>query len=562
MSQNVRGCANANRYLGVSHNNLFSITSSLTPSPFMPRQLAFLLTTLQRLSVAKFFIRESSGSASRRLLRILEIGSRPPRALRFRQFQSAALGRTLLFWTLALVAPAFAQQPQSETRHIYDNGDKLIETISPSGERFLYEYDADGNLILIRREAAAALEILSFSPSEGPVGTKVTILGKGFNATPTANAVTFNGTPATVLSASAGRLEVVVPPGATVGPITVATTGPAAATADPFTVVTGIDATPLEFTAAENAAFQFRASVSPPQVNQEIVWSVNGVPGGNPMVGTVSVTGLYLAPATLPATSVTLRAASASYPSVYRDIPIRFSASSLSLAQGVSVQVGAPFSEAQAAASVFVGPPFADIRSFGVSVRYAPPPSIASFSPAAGPVGASVVITGANFQGATGVAFNGVRASATVSPDGTQLFTVVPPGATPGAIVVSKTLRDGSQAINASSATSFCVSDVPGAFTVSPANQTVSANGGTVVATIVGTGCWTASANAQWATLSAAAGNGNASLTVTVAPNGGASRTVTVNVAGRTLVITQEAASAAQSFSRIVRHRHFTGKRK
>jgi hypothetical protein len=426
----------------------------------------------------------------------------------------------------------------------------------------LYEYDADGNLILIRREAAGALEILSFSPSEGPVGTKVTILGKGFNATPTANAVTVNGTPATVLTATAGRLEVVVPVGATTGPLTVATAGLTLATVESFTVVTGVEASPTALTTAENGAFQFRASVSPPQASQDIVWSVNGVPGGNPMVGIVSVTGLYLAPTTLPAASVTLRVASAAHPSVYRDIPIRFSAFSLSLAHGVSVQVGAPFSQAQAAASVFVGPPFADIHSFGVSVRYAPPPFIASFSPVVGPVGTSVVIAGANFQGATGVAFNGVRASATVSPDGTQLFTVVPPGATPGAIVVSKTLRDGSQAISASSATSFCVSDVSGAFTVSPASQTLPANGGTVIATIAGTGCWTASDTADWTTLSAASGAGNDSLTITIAPNTGAARTATVSVAGRTLIINQAAAATAQSFSRTDRHRRFTGNRK
>jgi hypothetical protein len=114
-------------------------------------------------------------------------------------------------------------------------------------------------------------EILSFSPSEGPVGTRVTILGKGFGETPTANAVTFNGTPATVLSASAGRLEVVAPVGATDGPITVATTGPTLATAAPFTVVTGVNLSPPGLVILPGGAFQFEASVTPPAAQQDIV---------------------------------------------------------------------------------------------------------------------------------------------------------------------------------------------------------------------------------------------------------------------------------------------------
>jgi YD repeat-containing protein len=531
----------------------------------MPKRFAIFPLTLSSLRVVMSFSCRSQRCVSA-LQSAFDFGSsHPARGLVSRRpstLRLAVLWRAVVFWTLALAAPTFAQQPQSETRHVYDNGDKLIETILPSGERLFYEYDADGNLILVRREAAGALEILSFSPSEGPVGTKVTIIGKGFAATATANAVTVNGTPATVLTATSGRLEVIVPAGATAGPITVTTTGPTLATVESFTVVTGVEVSPTALTTAGNGAFQFRASVSPPQASQEIIWSINGVPGGNPTLGTVSGDGLYLAPATPPAAPVTLRAASAPHPSLYRDIPIQFGAASFSPTHGVSVQVGAPLSQAQAAASVFVGPPFADVHSFGASVRFAPPPSIASFAPVAGPVGTSVVITGVNLQGATVVTFNGVRSSGTVNPEGTQLFTTVPSGATTGAIVVSKTLRDGSQAISASSTAAFCVSDISGAFTVSPANQTLPASGGTIIATITGTGCWTASDTADWTTLSAASGVGNGSFTIAVAPNTGAARTVTVSVAGRTIIINQAAAATAQSFSRTDLHRRFTGKRK
>jgi Divergent InlB B-repeat domain len=63
-------------------------------------------------------------------------------------------------------------------------------------------------------------------------------------------------------------------------------------------------------------------------------------------------------------------------------------------------------------------------------------PTITSFAPASGPVGASVTINGTNFTGATAVAFNGVRASFTVSSD-IAIQTAVPAGATTGPLSVT-----------------------------------------------------------------------------------------------------------------------------
>ncbi len=54
-----------------------------------------------------------------------------------------------------------------------------------------------------------------------------------------------------------------------------------------------------------------------------VAWSVNGVPGGNATVGTVSPTGVYAAPAAVPAGgTVTVRAALASNPGVFADVVI------------------------------------------------------------------------------------------------------------------------------------------------------------------------------------------------------------------------------------------------
>ena len=56
---------------------------------------------------------------------------------------------------------------------------------------------------------------------------------------------------------------------------------------------------------------QFKSTVTG-TTNQNVVWQVNGTPGGNATVGTISSTGLYTAPAVLPtSTSLTINAVSA-----------------------------------------------------------------------------------------------------------------------------------------------------------------------------------------------------------------------------------------------------------
>ena len=64
-----------------------------------------------------------------------------------------------------------------------------------------------------------------------------------------------------------------------------------------------------------------------------------------------------------------------------------------------------------------------------------PAPVVASFSPAYGPAGTSVVVTGQYFTNVSAVTFNGTSASFTVNSL-TQIATTVPPGATTGPISV------------------------------------------------------------------------------------------------------------------------------
>ena len=66
-----------------------------------------------------------------------------------------------------------------------------------------------------------------------------------------------------------------------------------------------------------------------------------------------------------------------------------------------------------------------------------PAPSIASFTPASGPVGTEVTITGSNFIGASAVRFNGTTAPGFTVLSATQIRSTVPAGASTGRISVS-----------------------------------------------------------------------------------------------------------------------------
>ncbi len=67
--------------------------------------------------------------------------------------------------------------------------------------------------------------ISSFSPISGPIGSSIIISGSNFDASPANNIVFFGAVSATVTSASATALDVVVPVGASYQPISVTTNG-------------------------------------------------------------------------------------------------------------------------------------------------------------------------------------------------------------------------------------------------------------------------------------------------------------------------------------------------
>lgn len=95
-------------------------------------------------------------------------------------------------------------------------------------------------------------------------------------------------------------------------------------------------------------------------------------------------------------------------------------------------------------------------------------PSITSFSPASGFAGDTITINGFNFGATPAVLFNGVAASSTVNPAGTQITATVPSLATTGPITVEVAGEP-----TATSSTSFTVL-VPGAPLINLSTNTIS----------------------------------------------------------------------------------------
>ncbi|GAB1646586.1 RHS repeat-associated core domain-containing protein [Krasilnikovia sp. MM14-A1259] len=147
----------------------------------------------------------------------------------------------------ALAAPkASAALPSNPAHYSYDAAGRLTgasqDNSGSSAAR--YHYDANGNITSIDRYAASTLAISSLVPARAAPGATVTISGTGFATTTAGNTVAFNGTTATVKTASATALTVTVPSGAATGTVKVTTSAGTATSDDAFTV----DAAPAAVT--------------------------------------------------------------------------------------------------------------------------------------------------------------------------------------------------------------------------------------------------------------------------------------------------------------------------
>jgi len=218
----------------------------------------------------------------------------------------------------SLVLGLFARYAEAQQiRYVYDDLGRLIAVIDQQGRTAIYEYDAVGNILAIRRpDTTGPVAITFFSPKKGAVGTRVQIFGIGFSVVPSQNQIAFNGVPAPTLAANINALTTQVPDGASSGPISVTTPLGSAVSAEPFTVGQ-VTVTPSEAILFTSATQQFTATVSVSD-DKRVTWSVNGIAGGNATVGIITPEGLYTAPAAVPTpATVTIRATSVPVPGVF-----------------------------------------------------------------------------------------------------------------------------------------------------------------------------------------------------------------------------------------------------
>lgn len=331
---------------------------------------------------------------------------------------------------------ATAQSPSPSIIYLYDDLNRLVGVVDQQGNAATYTYDAVGNILKIERFDTVSLPgkvaITLVSPGKGKVGAEVQIFGKGFSADPNQNSVSFNGGPATVKAAAPNRIVTSVPPGAISGPITVATALGSAASPTPFLVLTPgvITVSPTSGALLVRTALQFQAfEAGNPTTN--IIWAVNGIPGGGAFLGTISADGLYTAPATAPSpATVTLTATHKDDPTLRGSATVATigflpgfpsvvsSGVSVNIAEllrvdknvtaSVSVFAAALISPTAVAAplSVSVASSSAFLAAASVTVTRAP--VITSVSPSNGSRGATnlvLTLTGAGFSGATNLLF-------------------------------------------------------------------------------------------------------------------------------------------------------------
>jgi hypothetical protein len=220
--------------------------------------------------------------------------------------------------------------------------------------------------------AQLAPALSGFSPAAGTAGTSVTVSGSGFTG---ATAVTFGGTAAQSFSVDSDtQITAAVAPGTATGKVAVTTP---------------------EGTASSSGNFTF---LSQPAI------SGFTPPGGGAHV-TVTVTGTNLTGAT----QVKLHGTSAAFTVV--------SATQLTF----TVPAGATNG------TIAVTTPGGTATSSG-SFAVSPPPTITSFSPASGPVGTPVTITGTGLGGTVGVQLGSIITVPTSVAPGSVAFTI-PPGA-------------------------------------------------------------------------------------------------------------------------------------
>ncbi len=299
----------------------------------------------------------------------------------------------------------------------------------------------------------------SLSPTSGPVGTSVVITGTNLAG---ATAVSFNGTAVTFIVNSATQITATVPAGATTGNVTVTTPGgtsnglpfavsapaptlsslsPTSGPVGASVVITGTNltgATVVSFngTAATftvNSATQITATVPAGSTTGNLtVTTPGGTSNGLPFTVLPPAPALSnLSPPSGPVgTSVTITGTNLTGATA-----VSFGGSSASFVVNSATQITATVPAGASTGLVTVTTTGGTSNGITFTVT-APAPTLTGISPASGPVGTSVTLTGTSFTGATGVSFNGTAATFTVN-SATSISTTVPAGASTGNVTVA-----------------------------------------------------------------------------------------------------------------------------
>ena len=341
---------------------------------------------------------------------------------------------------------------------------------------------------------------VTFTPSGASLGATVTINGSGFSGV---TGVAFNGHAASTFTfVNDGQVTAVVPAAATDGPISVtnpAGTGTSAATfhvlptITSFTPTSGLPGTIVSitgshFTGETGVTFGGTAAASVVFVSDTALTAVVASGSSSGPIGVTTANGTGFS--------------SSNFNVVQTPSDITFSPGSGGVGDSVTI-TGHHFSGATAVkfntatASFTVNsdtqitatvPPAATTGKVTVSTSTGsglsasaftviPKPTVSTFLPTSGNVGAPVTINGSKFTGATAVKFNGVSATPfTIATDG-KITTTVPTGATTGQISVTTPGGTGT------SAASFTVFQGSVISSFTPAS---SADNGSV--TVFGTG--------------------------------------------------------------------------
>ena len=314
--------------------------------------------------------------------------------------------------------------------------------------------------------------VTSLSPALGQVGTTVVIGGANFGASQGTGTVTFNGVAAAATSWSATSIAVTVPAAAATGPVVV-TVGGEVSNQVTFTVTgpppvinklkpadggigDSVKVKGEHFGTAQGTStvtFNGLDAVARKWVDDKITVNVPAGARTGPVV--VTVEGQASNPVTFTVTGSSPSIMSLDPTSGGVGTPVTINGVHFGAAQGTGTVTfngvtATPTSWSDSAITVPVpatagtGPVVVTVggqASNGVTFTVTgPPPSISELNPPSGPVGASVVISGADFGAAQGtgtVTFNGALVETYTSWSETSITLTVPADATSGSVVVT-----------------------------------------------------------------------------------------------------------------------------